>query len=281
MNDNEKFYMQKILSHDWEIDGKTQKLWQWIRDKKITSAPSFQGKLYSESQTKIMYVGHAVNGWEASEIAGRDTLEETLDAIMSQENGLDTFVRKDFYSYLDKKGNQRFYNHINSKFLRLIKHILEFQGESTIEETPSSPISENAWYNDEKEWNQKIVWANLYPIAPWKGGNPEPKQLKECMDDFTALFKSNILTYQPDVVICCPLSGFFNPWARKMSFFDVLDDYNMIEDNDSIIAEGKLANSLVLVCKRPDGLGKAIKNPYEVRDMAKKISDYIDSKLKQ
>ena len=54
---------------------------------------------------------------------------------------------------------------------------------------------------------------------------------------------------------------------------EVLDYYEVCNDNDTIIGKGKLGDSHVVVCKRPDAWGKGYD---DVLNMAKTISDYIN-----
>lgn len=254
--------MLNLLSNEW--NGKA--VWESIRDNELTSAPSFKGDLYDIANTKIMYVGHAVNGWEfdASKCL---SLEETVDEILNQKGALNTFVNAEGYPYIKNNGKPGTYYHINSNFIRLIKQILEFQNES------DTPTTHDTWYNDSKEWNRKFIWSNLYNIAPRSGGNPADKFIKMGMFQYTEMIKIQIETYKPDIVVCCPLSGWFTPWKKERTFDEVLDYYEVCNDNDTIIGKGKLGDSHVVVCKRPDAWGKCYD---DVLNMAKTISDYIN-----
>lgn len=252
-----------------EWNGKA--VWECIRDKELTSAPAFKGNLYDSASIKIMYVGHAVNGWEFG-VSECKSLEDTLENIMNQDNGLKTLVEKDKYAYQKKNGKTAFYNHINSNFFRLIKHILELQNES------DSPLTNDTWYDDSKKWNQKIVWSNLYNIAPRTTGNPNAGFAKMGMLEYTEIFKAQIEEYKPDVVVCCPLSGWFVPWKREPSFDEVLDEYKKCNIDDTIIGIGKLGATDIIVCKRPDVRGKSREDVFE---MAKTISKCIDEVRKK
>ena len=259
--------MKQLLATEWE--GKP--VWERIRDEEFTSAPAFKGNLYDTMPIKIMYVGHAVNGWEF-DVSKCVSLEETLENVLDQENGLDTLVKKDTYTYQKKDGKIGIYNHINSRFFRLIEQVLEYQNES------DSPTTYETWYNDTKKWNQKIIWSNLYNIAPRTGGNPENDFIKNGMIQYTEMIKIQIETYKPDIVIFCPLSGYFTPWKRIRSFDEILDSYESCDINNTIIGRGKLSKSQIIVCKRPDRWGKSHD---DVREMAKVISDYIDCVCKK
>lgn len=260
--------LKKLLSKEW--DGKA--VWESIRDGELTAASSFKGELYDKATTKIMYVGHAVNGWGELDISKCITLEKTVEAILNQEGALDTFVNDSGYPYIKKNGTQGVYYHINYNFLRLIKHILEFQGES------DSPTTRESWYNDSREWNKKFVWSNLYCIAPACGGNPTDKFIKMGMEQYTEMIKAQIEKYKPDVVIFCPLKGYFIPWEKERSFDEILDLYQSFDDKGPIIGKGKLGATHIIVCKRPDARGNSRE---DVLEMAKIISDYINDICKR
>lgn len=255
--------MRELLSMSW--NGKL--VWEAIRDNKLTSAPAFKGRLYDAMPIKIMYVGHAVNGWGELDASNCVSLEETLETILNQNNGLDTFVNAEGYPFIKSNGKKGVYYHSESKFIRLIKQILEYQNES------DSPTNHDTWYNDTKEWNQKFVWSNLYNIAPRDGGNPEDKFIKAGMAQYTEMIKAQILTYKPDIVIFCPLSGYFTPWVKQRSFDEILDSYAICEGYNSIIGKGNLGDTQIVVCKRPDKWGNSHE---DVQKMAEEISGYID-----
>ena len=128
----------------------------------------------------------------------------------------------------------KLYRHINSKFLRLIKCVLEEVGES------DGPTSEDTWYSDSKSWNEKFVWLNLYNISPRNGGNPDNKMIKPCMEQYVDMFKAQLDEYKPDIVIACPLSGYFIPWVREKSFDEILIDYKDLSgENGPVISDAK------------------------------------------
>jgi len=267
-NTNE--YLKQLLTIEW--NGKP--VWKSIRDGELTFSPAFKGTLYDKASVKIMYVGHAVNGWAEFTETACPSLEKTIDTILNQQGALDTFVNQDGYPYIKSNGKTGVYRHINSKFFRLIKQILEYQNES------DSPTTEDTWYNDKKNWNQKFIWSNLYCIAPSNGGNPKNDFIKSGMSQYIELIKAQIEEYKPNVVIFCPLSGYFTPWKRLPSFADILDSYKPYENSSTIIATGHIDQTQIIVCKRPDARGKSFKNYEDVQKMAKEISDYINSVCK-
>lgn len=252
----------QLMKLNW--NGKA--VWESIRDKELTSSLAFKGELYDTANVRIMYVGHAVNGWEI-DVSKCNSLESTVDTIMSQSGALESFVNKEGYPYIGENGKTRTYYHIHSKFIRLIKQILEYQNES------DSPTTFDTWYDDTKEWYKKIVWSNLYNIAPREGGNPDDQFIKMGMKQYTEIIRNQIEEYRPDIVLFCPLSGYFVRWKKEPSFDEILDTYEECNIDNTIIGKGTLKNSQIIVCKRPDSRGRSYD---DVQKMAKIISDYIN-----
>ena len=253
--------LRKILSTSW----KGKPIWEYIKDETLTCAPPFKGDLYELTSHKLMFFGHAVNGWEV-DFPNCDTLDKTLDSILEQPNGLNTVVVEKGFPYITKSGKTRVYRHIHSKFFRLIKQVLEFQGES------DSPTSGETWYHDSKEWYKKFVWSNLYVVAPRRTGNPSGSLINANLKEYTDLFVSQIEEYKPDFAIVLPLSGYF-AWDNAPTFDKRLDSYSKCNIENTIIGEGTLGKTRIIVCTRPDRWGMS-KN--DVQNMAKCISDYIN-----
>ena len=251
----------QLLDKEW--NGK--KTWEHIKDKNLIATPAFKGTLYDKAETKIMFVGRALNGWEY-DLKDCSTLESTFLSLMNQTGALETFVYEKGFGEGPHK-----YRHINSKFFRFIKHILENVGES-------DKGIDTTWYSDSKQWNQRFIWANLYCIAPrspepGSDANPENTLVKAGIDQYVELMKLYIEYYNPDVVVfITDIGGWFVRWKRKISFKDILDTYEECDINNTIVATGTLKKSKIIVCKRPDRRGFS----YEiVENMAKTISDNI------
>ena len=250
-----------ILEQKWD----DQEIWEQIRDKQLTAAPALVGNLYEEAATKVMFVGRCLNGWEV-DFSDCSTLEKTLESILEQKSSFDTFVYPGGFKY-EKDGKQCKYNHENSNFFRLIKHILEEVGESDV------PLH-NTWVKgtDSKNWHQRFVWAFLYCVAPRYGGNMDWKMVKPNMAAYIRLMELQIKEYKPDVVVFITDEGWFIPWKKQPSFDEMLDTYNPCNIDNVIVGKGEIANSKVIICKRPDARGKTYE---DVQNMAKTIANII------
>lgn len=260
-----------LLDMQWN----DKKVWEHIRDKEedhaLCATPAFEGSLYRDAKTKIMFVGRDLNGW-TEQIGDCSTLENTVYSITYQDTNrvFSTFVNPE--GIPQENGGRRYY-HKNSKFLRFIKHVLECCGES-------EPNIDKTWYNDPMNWNQRFVWANLFCIAP---RNPDKKKqvpmhandrlLKLGLLHYIDLMELYVFHYKPDVVVfITDVKGWFVPWKGKASFCDIVEEYNEDLSADVIVATGKICNSHIIVCRRPDRRGMSHEC---VQVMAETVSNHI------
>jgi len=253
----------QLCGEAWE--GK--EIWKYIRDEELSATPAFEGELYQQANTKIMFVGRALNGWDEP-LGDCSTLENVAEAVCDQPGALDTLVNEDGYRSAE---SIRVYKHVHSKFFRFIKKTLELFGESDEGTTET-------WYRDSKQWNQKFVWANLFCIAPRRpkpntDGNPKASLKRLGIAAYVELMKLYIEYYRPDLVVfITDINGWFAPWTKTVrnSFKDMLDTYKENSDQETIRAEGTLGKSKIFVVKRPDRRGKSYA---DVEQMAKELVD--------
>lgn len=264
--EEQKALLKQIISMEWD----NKKIWEHIRDKELSSTPAFKGTYYDSADTKLMFVGRALNGWEES-LDDCSTIDKTVDSIFNQKDKLDTLICAE--GFLGTNAKKRYY-HKNQKFFRFIKGVLEAVGES-------EPDTDETWYNDSMHWNQKFVWANLYCVSKrsptcMAEANPDNKMIKPSIESYVDLMHSYILEYQPKaVVFITDMGGWFVKWKTKKSFKDMLDEGSFVDlgREGFLVAEGRIDNSLILVCKRPDG-----KYSYtfdDVKKMAKEVAARI------
>lgn len=255
----------KIFSSLFDMEWKDKKVWEHIQDGSLTATPAFEGELYQSANTKIMFVGRDLNGWEEP-LGDCSTLENTIESVVGQLGAFDTFV--DDRGFGDGK---RKYYHKNSKFFRFIKHVLEFSGES-------EPDIDKTWYCDPKQWNQRFVWANLYCISPRKPASvseshPDNAMVKLGINDYVDLMELYINYYEPDIVVfITDIYGWFVRWQRLRSFKDFVSDYKENPSDDAIVATGTVGKTKVVVCKRPDRRNASYDR---VKQMAEKVADQI------
>lgn len=235
-----------LLSAQWKHNGQSKYIWEYMRDKVLSATPAFEGTEYSNAKTKVMFVGRALNGWEL-DVSNCTSIDNTVDYIVNQSS------KHVFDTFIDSKGfgeGKRKYKHINSRFFRFIKRVLEELGESDI------GVSDT-WYTDSKKWNQKFVWANLYCISPRNGNNPIDSLIKKGIENYVELIKLYIDHYCPDVVVfITDLEGWMiiDTWKVPM-FTSLFANYQEYDNNNFIRATGTISNSKAIVCQRPDKQG--------------------------
>ena len=251
----------RLLDAPWN----DKKIWEHIRDGKLTATPAFEGDLYQTAAVKIMVVGRDLNGWEEP-LGNCSTLEKTVESITNQTGAFETFVNENGVG----NGPRKYY-HKNSKFFRFVKHVLEYLGES-------DPEIDKTFYHDGKQWNQRFVWANLYCIAPRspessEKAHPDNAMVKQGINEYVDLMELYVNHYKPDVVIfITDVDGWFIRWKREKSFKHLADNYQEVSNNDTIAAIGNIGESRIIVCKRPDRRGTSYET---VKGMAKTVAEWI------
>lgn len=262
----QKELFKSIISKEW--NGKA--IWEHIRDNELSSAPAFKGEYYDAANTKIMFVGRALNGWE-TDFKDCSTIDATVDSVFDQKDSLDTLICKEGFE--GKNASRRYY-HKNQKFWRFIKAVLEELDESEKD-------TDKTWYEDKKHWNQKFVWANLYCISkkfPESSAeaNPAGAMIKPSISEYVDLMQSYIIQYEPDAALfITDINGWFIKWTKQKSFKCMLDEstYEPLGHENFIVAKGYVGKTLVLVCKRPDGKWSYTFD--DVKKMAKEVADVI------
>jgi hypothetical protein len=128
-----------------------------------------KGKLYNNH---VMFVGRAVNGW------GSEFNLENIDSNLLLENLFSSLPNNDCpLGWLESSWGSKDkdeYNPNKSAFWRVIKQISK-----NINGLDSS-----------HHWSSKIIWSNLYKIAPSLGGNPNDGLCNAQFNACNELFKS-------------------------------------------------------------------------------------------
>ena len=250
-------YYKKFLTQYYtsNSDSATKQIWEWIRDKKLTACPAFVGNKYESSSLRLMVVGRAVNGWDVD--AERCTsAENTLETILRQENRFEDVVKPNGVSYIDPATKEeKVYYYSNSRFWRLIQYVLEEAGE-------------------EENFHQRIVWSNLYKVAPYVTGNPEWRLVKPNMQTYIDCLIEEIRIYKPTHILFVTGMDYLNPWTKEPQFGVKLGvgKKDQTRFADKQYESGVFENSKIVVCSRPEG------KSYEgIRIMAKEILEEFKS----
>ncbi|MBE6030858.1 MAG: hypothetical protein E7225_04600 [Clostridiales bacterium] len=240
-------------------------IWEEIRDKKLTAAPAFEGDLYEHSKSRLMVVGRAVNGWEV-DFPVFNNAEEATSAIIGQSFDFSDVVNPKGLPYPDEPSRKNYF-YSKSKFWKLIKFILELYGDS-------DKNGMSTWYTDNLHWNRRIIWSNLYKIAPRKGGNPDWSFFIPDMQYYIDIIKTEIKQYRPDRILFVTDWNYFSPENCESTFANEFLLEKSCNENSCVVASGKYGEISVVVCKRPDR-SYSIKN-IDIINMAKEIHDYFE-----
>lgn len=198
----------------------------------LTCAPAIVGKRYEESPFRLMYVGRAVNGWEA------DWQKSSLDDLIEQ-----IFSYNFEMASIADNPNQNGYNFNKSPFWQLCKEVMKLAGE-------------------EKNWSDRVLWSNLYKVAPFKEGNPDNKLIKETIEQCIKILTYELRLYRPTHVVFVTDGWWFDPTGTFTDSFSQKLDIPVEHNADkSVVIIGKgiyresNCNAKIIITKRPEGLG--------------------------
>lgn len=246
-------HYKKLLAQEYRFRGETETkpVWKWIYEKRLTSCPAFVGSLYEESNLRLMVVGRAVNGWDRINTEKCTSLERAVESALEQKECFDDVVNTNGIPYIDSKtGKEKRYYYSRSRFWKLIKAVLDLGG-------------------DGRNFHQKIVWSNLYKVAPFNAGNPNWGLIKPQMQTYIDCLIDEIHLHKPTHILFITGMDYLNPWKDDetmpcFSEYFGLGKENSFGDDDYKV--GAFEESKVVVCGRPEG-----KSNDAIQMMAKEI----------
>lgn len=190
----------------------------------LTSAPIIVGSNYEQSDFRLMYVGRAVNGWEFD--WHKDSLEGLTGQVFS--HGFD------IGSICEHPVQADGYNFNRSPFWQLCRNLLELKGESC-------------------EWASRVACSNLFKIAPYKTGNPDPKTLMVSIHACIELILKEIEIYKPSHVVFVTDAWWMEPADyTHESFAKALNVQLFPEAANTIVGYGVYKGAKIVVTKRPE-----------------------------
>lgn len=243
----EVFYphYERLLAQEYHFwrETETKPVWKWIQEERLTVCPAFKGNYYDDCKIRLMVVGRAVNGWDRFSSETCVSLKATVDMVMQQKACFEHVVAEEG---IEQEDGSRYY-YSRSRFWKLIRNILEECGEG-------------------ENFHQKIVWSNLYKVAPRVTGNPAWSLVKPQMKTHIDLLLDEIRAYKPTHILFVTGMDYINPWMNKDCFGKVLG----VGENDKFDGEnykvGFVEDAKVVVCGRPE-----LKSDENIRKMAKDI----------
>ena len=227
---------------------KGKEVWKYFKNSGslvLTSAPHFVGELYEENNNfKLMVVGRAVNGWK-HDFESCSNSNDILDCILNQTFTFEDVIKEEGI----KEETTYFYS--KSPFGRLIRKLLESYGEG-------------------ENYHKKILWSNLYKIAPRNGGNPGWRLIKSELQTYIDIVKKEIDIYKPTHILFVTDIDYFNHYELNSKYprFGEQLEVEEIRGFNFVVAKGKYNHSKIIVCKRPefrntDDMVKEIKKVFE------------------
>lgn len=177
----------------------------------------------------LMVIGRAVNGW------GNDFQLEGININAITEN---IFPKAELQTcpmewVLSSWGASSGYNTKKSAFWRVIRNL-------------SHQINDAG-----NNWASRIVWSNLYKIAPYEGGNPSSSLCNYQFALCNELLKSEIEEYLPEHIICFTGMNWFNRFLEEHVHLKHKNDFDFVEAYGVVNLRGK--ESKIVIVKHPQG----------------------------
>ncbi|AWC22663.1 hypothetical protein CO731_02127 [Aminobacter sp. MSH1] len=211
-----------------------------LSDSRLSGFLAMKGGSYDGD---LMWVGRAVNGWGP---LGRTPSE--LDAI----GAVDGFVQQTFESVTkpgsedhacpmrwvtDHWGSDKHrYNTKTSAFWRTARRVLAETCEVAAEAV---------------DWPSRLIWSNLYKIAPTAGGNPGGKLAAVQLNGCRRLLALEVTTYRPRRLVFATGMDWAHAFLDPAMFHQTSKDSDPVVSGD-ILVEG-MATGRFVVAKHPMG----------------------------
>lgn len=138
-----------------------------------------KGELYNNN---LMVVGRSANGWDGEFQLDNIQTDSLLEKLFPRSSALNCPLEWVESSWGSSDG----YNSKRSAFFRVIRGL---------------SLNINQLDPDEWRWATKLVWSNLYKIAPSGGGNPSNSLAGYQFDACNNLLKAEIEEYQPKCIV--------------------------------------------------------------------------------
>lgn len=213
--------------------------------------PSFGTK--EEEKCDFLIYGQALNGWNNTIVDSNTEFNNDLlhNVILSfneylaekEHTPLDWinifWTKSEYYEHMEDSVLEEFYAYDNP-YLAYRSFFW-----NVVYKTISSYYNFNKGYDFGWNWSKKMVWSNLYKIAPIKG-NPND-QLKNAQFEFNAeLFKKEIEEINPKFSIVLTNQKWFDPFQKYFELTNVFE-----RESEVITSVYKYNNTKIIVTNRP------------------------------
>lgn len=246
-------------------------------DAQLTSFTAMCGKDYCNATDKngkefrFMLVGRAVNGWDEYREEADETMTKEIfinSSIANLQNAAQTLIHgKDRFEWIDTESKASPCNKAREGIDRgTVKgeYVLsKAQIWSYTKEIWDKLFGQKSLWTD--RWFEKIVWTNLYKVAPHEGGNPGGKLQKIQIEACKELLKEEIEHFRPThIFMATAYEGWFEQFADLFTCVKRCGTniYSGAGKNDEYVeaiaeypySDGSMAK--VVVACRPEGRAK-------------------------
>ncbi|MEZ9763573.1 uracil-DNA glycosylase family protein [Vibrio splendidus] len=191
----------------------------------------FSAQKGSEYNNNLMIVGRAVNGWGNHFDLDSLDVNSMVKAVFEQPSQSFCPMKWVEESWGIKDG----YNTNRSAFWRVTKQI-------------STRLNKSS---SDDGWASKIVWSNLYKVAPSETGNPSNRLCDEQFNSCNELLMAEIEEYRPNTIIFFTGLDWFNGFLNHKLTLSTDLAYNLIEAHGTLKIEDKEIS--IIIAKHPQG----------------------------
>lgn len=204
---------------------------RWMRPgaKELSFQTPMVGNRYDGQRAcRLMWIGRALNGWEACRFGmGREAF---ADQAADEMRNRDRFV----WLWRGDAAKKWPYNYRQSAFWRTCKFV------------------HDRMLPEDERWFEDIAWANLYPIAPAKSGNPSGKLCDAQRVLCGELLKKQMEALRPTHIV------FVTDWDWFADFNSAGGEplFPGVRRNaipGPIVGSGRIGEGVALITRRPEG----------------------------
>lgn len=191
----------------------------------------FNAQRGNEYNKNLMVVGRAVNGWYNEFELNNLNVESMVNEIFKQTTTSDCPLKWVENSWGSKEG----YNTKSSAFWRVIKQVSQ-----RLNDTSSST-----------GWASKIVWSNLYKIAPSSTGNPSDSLCDKQFVPCNELLLAEIEEYRPRVIVFFTGLDWFNGFLNEAVSLSRNKEHSLVEAHGILKINDE--DVIIIIAKHPQG----------------------------
>lgn len=216
----------------------------------VTFYPSFGVR--NNINPEFIFYGQAVNGW-GSWLTPAPQINNVIEAKQySNKFPVNTnFTPLDWVNIIWNKEEYDFYFKNNSEAVKFFINDNEETNYKTYRSffwnVVFKTISDYYHLNrGSTEWTKKLVWSNLYKIAP-DGANPDEFEKESQIDNSVELFRQELIELKPKFVILLTNESWWIPFKERLNTLShkVPAQLNFITNYESI------GNTKIIVTTRP------------------------------